>query len=473
MFKINFNAKLLLRFTPIIFNILPAFFVARFLGPKVFAEYNLIFVLVTLTTNIFISPFGSYLNKNTIQLHLSKNLTHNLFFFLIYNSIIYFLLSILFYLSGYLFFLNLSIHQYLFMFFGVLFLNPLLQTLLSVLNFLGNSLYYSFFTIGYSILTICSSLISINIYQTSVYFWVLGSTFAQLIALLLLIIIFLKFKYISLKSLNLKYFNTFFLSNILKFSFPLLLTNIILWIIFQSYKFQLPTLIGLHETGLFLAGYGLASIFASTLESVSNLIIWPALFKKNENFDLDYKYDINEYLKFILNTLFLIFVIIIIYGGLLIKLVLGSSFSASYDFLIFGFVIESIRVLINTVFIKFHINNNTKPIFHYHLFIAIIFYLFLFIFKDIINIYFIITILVFSLIVPLFYFLYIKSKNVIKFNLFYKYFLLSILLYFLSIQSGLPFVVSKYIFSFFIIFVLVSSNIKYLKKILTQNTEND
>jgi O-antigen/teichoic acid export membrane protein len=471
MFKINI--KFLFRFTPIIFNILPAFFIARFLGPKVFAEYNLVFVLVTLTTNIFIVPFGLYLNKNSIKLYTKKILSYHLFFFLKYNLFIYLLLSILLYFSGYLIFLKLSVFQYLFFLFGIFFLNPLLQTFLSVLNFLGNSFYYSIFTIGYSLLTITSSLLSIYIYKTSVYYWVIGSTFAQLIVLLLLIIFLINNKYLTLKESNLKEINSTFLRNIFKFSLPLLLTNVVLWVIFQLYKFKLPTLIGLHQTGIYFAGYGLASTFATILESFSYLIIWPVLFKKHERLDFDYNYEINQYIKFILNSLLLIFIVITIFGNYIIKLVLGDSFNSAYIFLILGFVIESMRVLINSFFIKFQIKNNTSPIFYYHLFIAFLFYLFLFVFNKKINVYVLVTSLTLSLIFSLIHFLYKNSKNEFSLNILFRFLFSLVVLYFFSLQTSIAFIIIKYLAGLLLVFIIINSNVKYLKKITTQNPKND
>jgi O-antigen/teichoic acid export membrane protein len=467
-----FNLKSLLnvfsRFTPIIFGILPAFFTARFLGPENFAEYNLIFVFVTLTTNIFIAPFGTYLNNNSVSFLKKNILAANLAYFLKYNFIVYLFLSSTLYFYLDLSLINLNFFQLFIISFGIFFLNTLLQTFLSVLNYLGDILFFNIFTALFVVFSIASSLVFIYVFDVTVFNWILGTIIIQFFFLVFLIMYFQLKKYIIFSQINIKDYDFSIIVKIFKYASPLLLTNFTMWIVYQAYKFYLPDLMGLSQAGIFLAGYGLASITASLVERVSLVIIWPVFFKKNENLMSMNNIDLNEYLKFILNCLFVIFIILFIYGDFLISVVLGEDYAESYLYLILGIMAESLRVFINSLFVVYYLKKNTKSIFYYHLFIALLFFLLLFIFRESINVFIIISSLSFSILISITYFLFINNNLKLSLNIKFLIVIGTVftLIYFSSFAGSFFFNISKYCFSSLLVIFLVKKIYNYLKNLL-------
>ena len=468
MFNIKSQLNVFSRFTPIVFGILPAFFTARFLGPENFAEYNLIFIFATLTTNIFIAPFGIYLNNNSISFLKKNILAINLIYFFKYNFILYiFLFLILFFFLD-LSLLSINLTQFFIAALGIFFLNTLLQTFLSVLNYLGDILFFNIFTVFFVVFSIVASLICIYAFELTVFNWILGATIVQFFFLCLLIKYFFIKKYIVYDQINIWSYDFSIIIQIFRYAIPLLLTNFTMWMVYQAYKFYLPSLIGLGETGIFIAGYGIASITTSIVERVSHLIIWPVFFKNNESLELNENVDFNDYLKFILNCLIAIFIIILIYGDLVVAIVLGDAFTGSYSYLVLGFIAESLRVFMNSLFFAFYLKKNTKPILYYHLFVALLFFLLLFIFRESINVFIIVFSLSFSLLISIAYFLFKNNKYKISLNVKFLI-VISIffaIIYLTSFQNNFIFNFIKYFISSILFIYLIKLIYNYLEKLL-------
>ena len=459
---------MLSRFTPIIFGVLPTFFTARFLGPENFAEYNLIFVFVTLTTNIFIAPYGTYLNNNTVSFLEDGSLSANLLYFFKYNFIVYLLLSSVLYFYLDLSLISLNLLELFIISFGLFFLNTLLQTFLSVLNYLGENLVFNIFTASFVVLTLAASLFGIYAFELTVFNWIIGTILVQFLFLCLVIGYFQRKQYVIFSNFTIKNYDFSIILKIYKYASPLLLVNISIWFIYQSYKFYLPNLIGLSETGIFLAAYGLASITASIVERVSLLILWPTFFRKKESSESMKDSEFNEYLKFVLNCLIVIFMLLFLYGDLLISIVLGEAFSDAYLFVILGFIVESFRVVLNSLFLVFYLNKKTKLILYYHLFIAVVFFSLMLLLKESLDVFIIIVSLSVVLWISITHFLYKNKQYKVTLNL--KFIMVACvvagLFYLCSFMTNVFFDIAKYLSSSLLIVFLIARIYNYLAKIL-------
>ena len=182
--------------------------------------------------------------------------------------------------------------------------------------------------------------------------------------------------------------------------------------------------------------------------------------------------DLNEYLKFILNCLFVIFIILFIYGDFLISFVLGENYVESYLYLILGIIAESLRVFINSLFVVYYLKKNTKSIFYYHFFIAILFFILLFIFRESMNVFIIISSLSFSLLISITHFLFINNNLKLSLNIKFLIVISIVftLIYLSSLMGSFFFNFSKYCFSSLLVIFLIKKIYNYLEKLLLIKT---
>lgn len=135
------------------------------------------------------------------------------------------------------------------------------------------------------------------------------------------------------------------LKHLMRFVWPVALAVGLGWIQSQGYRYIMESRIGLVELGLFVAGFGISSGLIAGFESMFSAYFQPKFYRRVSKDSLSEQSQAwIEYAQNILPALFLTSVFIMATAPELTKLLLGSNFKQSSEFVIWGAFAELARV---------------------------------------------------------------------------------------------------------------------------------
>ncbi|MBF0192685.1 MAG: hypothetical protein HQL99_16350 [Magnetococcales bacterium] len=147
------------------------------------------------------------------------------------------------------------------------------------------------------------------------------------------------------------------------FAWPVSLGALLGWLQTQSYRFISESEIGLHNLGIFAAGYAIGSGIMAGIESILTSYFQPRLYKDLGNLQSDLQVEVfSRYIGALLPTYFLIGLTLSSMAPELSVLFLGPLYRESANFLLFGVVAEVCRVTASALAMGTHVRMNTRPL---------------------------------------------------------------------------------------------------------------
>lgn len=129
------------------------------------------------------------------------------------------------------------------------------------------------------------------------------------------------------------------------FAWPISIAVGLGWIQTQGYRFMMESSLGLHELGLFAAGYGISAGIISAFESVFTTYLQPVFYKNISNDNvIEQSKAWSEYAGTIFPSLLLVGFIILATAPELTRVMLGAEYWSASQFIVWGVIAELARV---------------------------------------------------------------------------------------------------------------------------------
>lgn len=330
------------------------------LSPREFGKTALMASIIAFISYLLINPVGMYVNR---QLHSWNNqglIKHHFFYYWIYIACMA-VTSALILAFANAFTLKIPLFHTGFVMVFILcsiFFNTMNQTTIPSLNLLG-------FRAAFSILSNASSAFSLLLALFMVYYWgslaenwLLGILAGQIVWGL----VGMKYFYASVNENNATLISKPKLQNLLSvfaFSWPIALAVGLNWIQSQSYRFFINQSFGLATLGLFVAGYSISSGVFGAFESLFTTYFQPKFYKNIADHKGKESLVWNEYAASIIPSLILLFFGITALAPQLTNLLLGQQYQGAAIYMVWGALIEMLRVLSNVYTLAAHAKKNT------------------------------------------------------------------------------------------------------------------
>jgi len=361
------NKELILLLISRILQVVIAFLsiqlLTRYLKVSEMGNYYLIMSIVGLYGFFLINPIGQYINRYTHKWYKENRILNIYFIFNFYVILMSFVALGLTYIL-YQFGIGSNINLFYFIIFICLyvFFNTWNQTIIPMINLLGNIVPFIVFTIFTQILALFLSFLCIKYLELKAIFWFLGQVMGFGIVAIFSLVYFinkiqanfyLKDIINSIKISSIK--------SIIKFSLPLSVGVFFLWMQIQSYSIIVEKYIGAEFLGFIGVGFALAFTISSSFETIVMQYIYPKIYK---NMDDKSKFQniINDIFNLISPIYFLLALFVSFFATYFITIVVDVKYYSSYMYTIFGIWISFFRMLTNLVSNIANAKLNTKKL---------------------------------------------------------------------------------------------------------------
>lgn len=321
------------------------------LSPGEAGRYYILLSLSAFFALFLISPMGNYINRKTHEWHRNGAIQNYLRLFWLYllgvALFAFFVLLLLKSTVG----LGIDITWLwlLALVAGGLLFNTANGVVTTILNMLGNRIWFVIFTL----LTLCVGL-GLSFFFTSkinaqAEYWLAGVILAQFLIFLL------SYRYLTTSLDRSRNEPRPRLPSIPKFStmlppfhfaWPLAMVAGLIWVQSQSYRFVLGHFGGLEAVGLFAVGYGIAVSITTVFESIFDQYYFPIFYKEVSTADLEgRKTSWNRFAAYLFPAAIVMIAFIIACAPYLIKLLAAPQFHEAGRFILWGGLAELTRLL--------------------------------------------------------------------------------------------------------------------------------
>ncbi|TAL60635.1 MAG: hypothetical protein EPN84_09180, partial [Legionella sp.] len=282
------------------------------LSPDEIGKMALLMSTIAFISLFLINPIGMYVNRHFHGWNNNGRVRQYLNYHWIYIFIISILsttsLGLLSYLG--LISTHLSIQFVTFFMFSTLFFNTINQTTIPSLNMLGYRESFTLLSIGTVFFGIVFAVVFTTCFGKIAEFWLLGLLAGQVLFAFVGSKFF--FNRINPPDTNLEFkLSLKNIKSIFNFSWPIALAVGLTWFQSQSYRFFIEYSFGVHELGLFVAGYGISAGIIAAFEAVFATYFQPLFYKGLSNGQSESEIKAwNEYAAAIIPSLLLLFFVI-------------------------------------------------------------------------------------------------------------------------------------------------------------------
>ncbi|SDS35124.1 Membrane protein involved in the export of O-antigen and teichoic acid [Pseudomonas asplenii] len=331
------------------------------------SEIGNLYIIVTLTGffGLFlINPVGQYINRKTHEWYASGVILNKLVVYFMY-VLLATLLSLFLVLVLPFFGVARSMNYILLALAipGFVFFNTWNQTVIPMINLLGRHVVFSVLTVLSSFCALLFSSALVLLGHVSAIFWFFGQVLGVGLLAIVGMLYFLKriehrfdFKavveYVRFKNIK----------AISLFSFPLALSVLFLWLQGQSYRLLIENYINLEFLGFFGVGMSIATSISSSFESIVMQWLYPALYR-NMNDDKIFENALSGMISVLLPVYFFLALFVSFLALYLVEILVGSEYSRSSIFVVFGIWVEFFRMSANLLSMAAHSKMNTRSLF--------------------------------------------------------------------------------------------------------------
>ena len=318
------------------------------MSPYEMGRLSLISSIVSFYILIFINPVGMFMNRRFHSWDLAGRVKYYMRYFWIYLTLVSFfsIIPILILAKFDLLVISGNLIYLLALVFSSLLITTTNQVVIPNLNILGSrSLYLCLALATTSASLIIAYLIVTHAYPKAEY-WLSGILIGQF----LVTIIGWKVFYSKINKSNDSISNTFLtkkhLREMSRFVWPILIGSGFMWIQTQGYRLIIVEMAGLVNLGLFVAGYTISAGIISSVESIFSTYFLPHFYKNitsNQRRDQEKAWAL--YASGIFPTLILVGFYTAAAAPELTRIFLGEAYKGSSTFLVWGTIVEILRVI--------------------------------------------------------------------------------------------------------------------------------
>jgi O-antigen/teichoic acid export membrane protein len=318
------------------------------LSPYEMGRLSLIYSIVSFYILIFINPVGMFMNRRFHSWNLAGRIKNYMRFFWTYLIFVSFFSIIpIFILARFDFLIiNGSLIYLLALVSGSLLITTANQVVIPNLNILESRILYLLLTLASTTASlIIAYLIATRAYPKAEY-WLSGILIGQF----LITIIGWKFFYSKINKSDDSVSNALLtkkhLREMFRFVWPILIGSGFMWVQTQGYRLAIVEMAGLANLGLFVAGYTISAGIVSSVESILSTYFLPNFYKKiTSNQIKEQEQAWALYASGIFPVLILVGFLTAATAPELTRIFLGEAYRSSSAFLVWGVIVEILRVI--------------------------------------------------------------------------------------------------------------------------------
>ncbi|WP_417337231.1 lipopolysaccharide biosynthesis protein [Halobacteriovorax marinus] len=239
-------------------------------------------------------------------------------------------------------------------------LNTLFSPTLNLLNHRVAFVVFGNLTILFNILF---SFILITIFESTGFWWFLGQIASHILFTIVSGIYFIKVvksKIINLPKMETKSVD---FKSVISFALPLSLATLFLWVTNESYRFFIEKYLTLNYLGLLAVGIAVSTKISTAVETLLHQLLHPKFYNDINTIDKSTRGEAwNSFFNLSLPSYISVTFFISFLSPFLLRLLAGESFYSAWDFLIFGAILNLIRMITNHVALIAHTELETKSL---------------------------------------------------------------------------------------------------------------
>ena len=331
--------------------------VTKYLTKEEVGIYYFYTGVITLLIGFFITPVGTYFNRNIFK--IKESMANGVTFLLLFRFL---LTSIAISISGVIYFL-LDFKSYIeIKDFLILVITALIGsnyiTLTNSLNTLSKNLQFTVTLSSIVFFGLVASLLSIYVNDFKAYYWLLGLYISQILCIPIVIFLLVdgpvnKFDRYLLEMNFLK---------IIKFITPLSFVSLVIWLQTTGYRYIVENKFGVESLAYIALGLSISSSIFSAFESVLTQVFKPS-FIKNISADESSENRVNQW-NLMLNNIIPIYVFLSVFiisnYEVFPYFLLGNEYSSVGIYIVLGVFIEFCKVFKNHIGLIGHATYNTR-----------------------------------------------------------------------------------------------------------------
>lgn len=261
-------------------------------------------------------------------------------------------------LSAYLlifFLINpLIINKYKYLLIINIIFNSIITLLLQISRGLGDNKNYSISSFFIASITIFCNIFFLVSLHLKISGMLISTIIGEIIGILYLII---KLKIYN--KFSIKYFNINSIRNILKYSIPLIPSEISWWIFSVSDRFIVSIFLGLTATGILSVSYKLSSIYI-VIYNIINLSLTEIISLHIKDKDIDKLF--NNIYKSVLSFFTSIGILLIAFMPIIFKILINSKYNMAYNLIPIAIIASILQVIVGLNGTIYAANKNTKAL---------------------------------------------------------------------------------------------------------------
>lgn len=315
------------------------------LSPSEMGNLYLVMSICSFFSFFFINPIGQYINRKTHEWHTHGQILNRLFnycYYILFASIVSLGIIDILRINGIAHNIEsvwLFVTIPLFIFF-----NTWNQTLIPIINMLGNRAAFTILTILTLLISLIFSYCMIHYFSAQGIFWFLGQSIGLGVMTIAALYYFIqmaehsfdiKIAHATITCENIK--------NILSFAMPLSIAVLFLWMQNQSYRIIIEKVIGAEFLGFFGVGIMIAIAIASSFETIVMQFLYPKMYQ-TMNDEILFQTTFSNIVNLILPIYFFLAIYVTFLAKYLITVLVDSQYVSSYIFVIFGIWMEFFRM---------------------------------------------------------------------------------------------------------------------------------
>lgn len=236
------------------------------------------------------------------------------------------------------------------------------QVVIPGLNLFGYRGWFTFLTVSTAVMSLIFAVVLVYEFRPNAENWLTGILLGQLIiGLIGNKIFFDKLQSSSSVSNEAPKLSHSHLKNLLRFAWPVAIAVGLGWIQSQGYRYLMGSRLGLVELGIFVAGFGISSGLIAGFDSIFATYFLPKFYKQISKDNISEQSSAwIEYAHAVLPALLLTSIFIMATAPELTNLLLGSVYSQSAQFVVWGALAELARTSMAIFGMVAHARMNTR-----------------------------------------------------------------------------------------------------------------
>ena len=333
------------------------------LSPTEVGRVSLVLTTIAFFALFLVNPAGMFINRRLHAWQATGIAGYYLMRYAIYLLVVAFIAAIvliLIHIIGVIDF-GVSIAWLILLVCGSLFFNTINQTSIPSLNMLGESKVFLLLSVATIAASFLFAVFLVKELLPIAQYWLLGLLIGQaILAVYGTKVLFAKLN-VDVKPHVLPSIQNKHLKKLFSFAWPVAISAGMGWVQWQGYRYIIDGQLGLSHLGLFAAGYGISLGIIAAFESVLTTYFQPRLYRDANLGDSEQQTQAwYRYAATVMPPLILTVAFIMTLAPELTRVLLGTNFQLSANFVIWGALAESARVLMGVYSLIAHINMRTR-----------------------------------------------------------------------------------------------------------------